>query len=90
MTRFREEEQKKKLLKSDITALRGEILDLKDEILKRALCDGRVGQYLAHMMQQVTQGNTADTSYLSESESVSALSPVSASLVSNITDGNSF
>ena len=81
-TRFREEAQKKKQLEGDITALRGEILDLKDEILKYALCDdGRVGQYLAHMMQQITQGNTAGTSSLSVSESLSALSSVSASLV---------
>lgn len=80
-TRFREEEQEKKQLENDITALRGEILDLKEKILGHALCDGRVGQYLAHMTQHVTQGNAAGTSSLSGSESLLALSPVSASLV---------
>lgn len=59
--------------------MRGEIQGLKDEILKHALCDN--GRHLAHMMQQITQGNTAGASFSSVSASLSASSPVPSSLV---------
>lgn len=72
-TRFREEAQKKGRLKHDITALRSEILGLKDEILKHALCeDGLIGRHLGHVMQNAMQSNaTAGASSLSASSPVS-------------------
>lgn len=60
-TLFREQSLRKQQLEDDIIALRGEILGLKDEILKHAPCeDGRIGRHMAHVMQQITQGNTAN------------------------------
>ena len=80
-TRFTEEEQNKRQLEGDITALRDEILSLKDEILKHALCeDGRVGRHLSHTMQQITQNNSASASSSSVSASSSGSSSESASL----------
>lgn len=78
--RFREESQRKGQLEGDITALSGEIVGLKDETLKHALCqNGRIGRHLAHMMQQITQSNPATIG--ASSSSVSASSSTS-SLVS--------
>lgn len=82
-TLFTEEEQKKKQLEGDTTALCDEILSLKDEILRHALCeDGRVGRrHLAHTMQRITQSNNAGASSSSVSASSSGLLSMSASLV---------
>lgn len=81
-TRFRDEAQKKRQLEGEIAALRGEILDLKDEVLKYALCeDGHVGRNLAQTMQRITQGTTAGAFSSPVSAYSSTLSPVSASLV---------
>lgn len=69
-------------MEGDITTLRNEILNLKDEILKHALCeDGRVGRHLAHTMQQITRNNNAGVSSSSVSASSLGSSSESASLI---------
>lgn len=79
-TRFTEEKQKKRQLEGDIAVLRDEILSLKDDILKHALCeDGHIRRHFARTMQQITHSNNAGV--LSSSVSASSLgsSSVSAS-----------
>lgn len=57
-SRCKEESEKKCQLGSEISSLRCQILDLKNEVLKHAHCaDGRVGSQLAHMMKQVMHIN---------------------------------
>ena len=69
-----------------ISALRGEILCLKDKILKHALCeDCHVGRHLAHMMQQTAQGNTAGAL----ASSVSAYSPTSSQMSASLATATS-
>lgn len=80
-TRFTEEKQKKKQLESDIAVLRDEVLSLKDDILKHALCeDGHIRQHFARTMQQITHSN--NTGILSPSISASSSgSSLPASLI---------
>lgn len=80
-TRFTEEKQKKRQLEGDIAVMRDEILSLKDDILKHALCeDGHIRRHFARTMQQITHSNS--TSVLSPSISTSSSgSSVPASLI---------
>lgn len=80
-TRFTEEKQKKRQLEGDIAVLRDEILRLKDDILKHALCEDRhIRRHFARTMQQITHSN--NTGVLSSSISASSSgSSVPASLI---------
>lgn len=54
-SRFKAQWQKKAQLESELSSLRCQILSLKNEVLKHAHCgDGRVGEHLSQMMQQIT------------------------------------
>lgn len=57
-SRFKAQWQKKAQLESELSSLRCQILSLKNEVLKHAHCgDGRVGEHLSQMMQQITTHN---------------------------------
>ena len=54
-SRFKAQWQKKAQLENELSSLRCQILSLKNEVLKHAHCgDGRVGEHLSQMMQQIT------------------------------------
>ena len=54
-SRLKAQWQKKTQLESELSSLRCQILSLKNEVLKHAHCgDGRVGEHLSQMMQQIT------------------------------------
>ena len=59
-SRLKAQWQKKTQLESELSSLRCQILSLKNEVLKHAHCgDGRVGEHLSQMMQQITTHHPA-------------------------------
>lgn len=75
--RFKQQSEKKRELDNEVSDLRGQILELKHEILKHAHCgDGRVGHHLAQMMKHITHCDSSPEPEESEArpqESVSLL-----------------
>ncbi|KAF5014827.1 hypothetical protein F66182_14053, partial [Fusarium sp. NRRL 66182] len=66
-TRFKEQSEKRERLNSEISRLRGEILGLKNEVLRHAQCgDEPIKLHLAHMVKQIANKDRDDPTGSSE------------------------